>query len=161
MEAVKVWQTNSSEYPLLTQSWKDSKWPAGLCLMTFFEVSEEQTQTGLSGIIYTQVLHLKAIPCQWGHFNLAAEGGGCSDCLCFSFILVREYQPSGVCCRKLPKAVLAQSIFCSERFGGCSPSCVIASLLWYTPHSKCSFARLNNQSSFPDPFLSLTSQLRQ
>lgn len=32
---------------------KPRKWPTGLCLLPFLEVSEEQTQSGISGIIYT------------------------------------------------------------------------------------------------------------
>lgn len=38
------------------------------------------------------------------------------NCLCFLFILVGEYKPSNVCCRKLPKLVFLQSIFVQKSF---------------------------------------------
>lgn len=58
-----------------------------------------------------QVIELKAIPCLRSLKYHSKVMGLLLNCLCFSFILVREYKPSNVCWRRLPEFAFVQSIF--------------------------------------------------
>lgn len=114
----KVWETSGKRHSELTWNVKiQEKWGIGLFFVTFLKLREEETQTVVSAqivykFVYKQVIELKAIPCLWSLKYHSKAMALLLNCLCFSFVLVREYKPGGNC----PNL---QLYFCLEKLCGC------------------------------------------